>query len=147
MYLTGGVPPLMEIFDTSVWVRRRHPQVDTWFRESLLDGNLAVCDMVALEILGGAPNRVWYEEMRHLLNAVPWVHMGAPEWKRALDVHALLERELGTNARRSVKHADLVIAAAAEVHDLPLVHYDQDFDTIRRVTDQPARWVAPRGSL
>jgi predicted nucleic acid-binding protein len=46
-----------------------------------------------------------------------------------------------------VKHTDLLIAAAAEVHGLPLVHYDQDFDTIQRATGQPMSWVAPQGSL
>lgn len=137
----------MQLFDTSVWAWRQHPIVDAWFRTRLLSGELAVCEMVALEILSGAPNTVWYEQTRELLSGVPWVRMGAAEWKRALEVHALLERQLGTNARRGVKHTDLLIAAAAEVHDLPLVHYDQDFDVISQVTGQTMSWVAPRGSL
>jgi predicted nucleic acid-binding protein len=103
--------------------------------------------MVALEILSGAPNRAWYEETRELLTAAPWVHMGPAEWERALEVHLLLEQQRGTNSRRSVKHADLLIAAAAEVHGLSLIHYDQDYDTIQRVTGQPMRWVAHRGTL
>lgn len=121
--------------------------IDGWFAASLLDGQLAICEMVALEILSGAPNRTWYEQTRQLLTGVPWVHMGNHEWQRALEVHMLLEQKLGTNSRRGVKHADLLIAAAAEMHHLPLVHYDQDFDAIERVTGQAMTWVAPRGSL
>jgi len=137
----------MELFDTSVWVRRRHPRVETWFRERLLDGELAICEMVALEILGGAPNRTWYDEVHGLLDGVPWVRMGSAEWQRALEVQGLLERQLGTNARRGVKHADLLIAAAAEVQGLSLVHYDQDYDVIQSVTGQQMSWVSARGSL
>lgn len=137
----------MQLFDTSVWAWRRAPTVESWFRTSFLNGELALCEMVALEILSGAPNGTWYEETRALLSGAPWVNMGAAEWQRALEVHALMERQLGTNARRGVKHTDLFIAAAAELNGLPLVHYDQDFDVIARVTGQPAVWVAPRGSL
>ena len=137
----------MQLFDTSVWAWRGNPQVGAWFSATFLAGELAVCEMVALEILSGAPNREWYEQMRELLAGVPWVHMGAGEWQRALEVHRLLEQQLGTDTRRGVKHADLLIAAAAEVHGLPLVHYDQDFDAIQRVTCQSMHWVAARGSL
>ena len=136
----------MQLLDTSVWAWRRNPLVDVWVRTRLLKGELAVCAMVALEILSGAPNRTWYEEMRNLLTGLPWVPMGSAELSRALEVHALLEQQLGTNARRGVKHADLLIAAAAEVHDLALVHCDQDFDIIQKVTNQRMSWVAPRGS-
>jgi len=136
-----------ELFDTSVWAWRRRPQVDGWFSASLIDGKLAICEMVALEILSGAPNRQWYEQTHELLASVPWVHMGSEEWRRALEVHLLLEQQFGTNIRRGVKHTDLLIAATAEVHGLPLVHYDQDFDAIQQITGQAMHWVAPRGSL
>jgi predicted nucleic acid-binding protein len=137
----------VQIFDTSVWAWRGNPQVDAWFRVGLLAGELAICEMVALEILSGAPNRTWYEEARALLTGVPWVHMGAGEWRRALEVHWLLEQQLGTNVRPRVKSADLLIAATAEIGELSLVHYDQDYDSIGRVTGQAMHWVAPRGSL
>jgi predicted nucleic acid-binding protein len=49
--------------------------------------------------------------------------------------------------QRSVKHAHLLIAAAAELAGMTLLHYDADYDTIAAVTGQPTRWAAPRGSL
>lgn len=137
----------MQLFDTSVWAWRGNAEVEAWFGPALLAGDLAICEMVALEILSGAPNREWYRRTRELLMALPWVHMAAAEWQRALDVHHLLEEQLGTNARRAVKHTDLLIAAAAEVHGMPLVHYDKDFETIQRVTGQRMSWVAALGSL
>lgn len=137
----------MQLFDTSVWAWRRTPQVDSWFSGRLLDGQLALCEMVALEILSGSPNSRWYEQTHELLDEVPWVHMGSEEWSRALEVQLLLEQQLGTNVRLGVKHTDLLIAAAAEVHGLPLVHYDQDYDAIQQVTGHLMHWVAPRGTL
>jgi predicted nucleic acid-binding protein len=65
-------------------------------------------------------------------------------WDRALEVqHALSER----GQLRAVRFADLLIAATAERHGLGVLHYDQDYDLIAQVTDQPTDWVAPRGSL
>jgi hypothetical protein len=46
-----------------------------------------------------------------------------------------------------VKHADLLVAAAAESAGVGLVHYDEDFEVIASITKQPARWIARRGSL
>jgi predicted nucleic acid-binding protein len=48
---------------------------------------------------------------------------------------------------RSVKIADLIIAAAAEAADATVLHYDADYDRIAEVTDQAVQWIAPQGSL
>jgi predicted nucleic acid-binding protein len=71
---------------------------------------------------------------------------GEDEWARALDVYEALAAKGGTH-QRSVKHPDLLIAAAVESAAVPVVHYDEDFDRIAAVTGQPTRWLAPRGSL
>ena len=42
---------------------------------------------------------------------------------------------------------DLLIAAAAELAELPVLHYDRDFELIAEVTGQPVRALAPLGSL
>ena len=72
--------------------------------------------------------------------------MQTGDWKRAHEVQALLA-EQGNQLHRSVKNADLLIAAAAERAGLALVHYDKDYDTIQAVTGQSMRWVALHGSL
>jgi predicted nucleic acid-binding protein len=136
----------VELADTSVWARKNHRQLREWFAAALSLGELAICDMVALELLHTAPTPVLYRQLAEGLRGVLWAQMEAADWKRAREVQALLA-EQGNQLHRSVKNADLLIAAAAERAGLTLVHYDKDYDTVQRATGQPMRWVAPRGSL
>jgi hypothetical protein len=87
----------------------------------------------------------------------------AREWdelSRSLDVFALVEttaehvrrarqvqRLLADKHQRGRKIPDLLIAAAAEEHGLIVLHYDADFDRIAKVTNQPMKWIVPRGSV
>jgi len=64
--------------------------------------------------------------------------------RRALDV----QRELAARSEhRGVKIPDLLIAAAAEVAGLTVLHYDADYDRITAVTGQHTEWVVERGSV
>ena len=111
-------------------------------------GEIAICDMVKLELLQSARNPSEFSAMRREIDTVRNCPIGPDEWRRALDVYEELCRSgPGNDFHRSVGHADLLIAAAAESAGFAIVHYDQDFDAIARVTGQPMRWVAPRGSL
>ena len=112
----------------------------------MLAGEIATCEQVKLELLHSARNEREFEAKRTSLDALPNCSAGADLWRRMIDVYGLLAA-VGPQWHRSVKHADLVIAACAEAAGLPLVHYDQDFDAIVAVTGQPARWAAPPGSL
>lgn len=136
----------MELVDTSVWAQKANAHIKAWFDDALVQGELAICDQIALEILAGATSPALYRATREDLRGVPWVRIGADDWHRALQVYDLLE-ERGTNTRRSVKIADLLIAACAERYGLPIVHYDRDFEIIASVTRQPVRWVVAPGSL
>ena len=55
--------------------------------------------------------------------------------------------ERGPLHHREVGLPDLLIAAAAELAELPVLHYDRDFELIAAVTGQPVRAIAPLGSL
>lgn len=136
----------MELADTSVWARRRQPAIREWFEAGILEGEIWLCDMIALELLHSASTPEIYAALRTDLDAMPWLHMDRKDWDRALEVQGLLAAR-GNQLHRSVQYADLLIAASAERYGMPLVHYDQDYDTIAGVTGQQARWVAPRGSL
>ena len=48
---------------------------------------------------------------------------------------------------RSVGIPDLLIAAVADLHRIPVVHYDADFEHVAAVTEQDVRWVVPRRTV
>jgi predicted nucleic acid-binding protein len=137
----------VELVDTSVWAQKQHASIRDWFNAALIDGELVICDMVALEILQGAGSPALFAQIAALIDGMGSLPMGAAEWSRANEVYRLIEERLGTSFRRSVKLPDLLIAACAERHAVTIVHYDHDYDVIARVTGQPTRWAAERGSL
>ena len=136
----------MELADTSVWARKRHPAVREWFEAAVIAGDIAMCDIVALELLYSASRPDVFARTEEALKGMPWLRMDGAEWARAREVYRLLS-DRGQAAHRAVKHADLLIAAAAEVAGIGLVHYDNDYDLIAEVTGQTARWVRPRGTI
>ena len=138
----------MQLADTSAWVWTRAVggQLRVGFDEDLVEGQIATCDMVRLELLYSARNDTEFTSLRSELDALPNCPIGVSEWERALEVYEQLAR-LGGLHHRSVRHPDLLIAAAAEFAGLPVLHYDEDYDRIADITSQDVRWLAPRGSL
>jgi predicted nucleic acid-binding protein len=132
--------------DTSAWHRATNPAVASAWEYRLSEGNVATCAQVRLEILFSARIPESYEQLSAELQALPQLPCGSDEFARALEVQAALAR-LGGLRHRSVKIADLVIAASAEAGGAVVWHYDEDFDRIAAVTGQTTEWVAPRGSL
>lgn len=63
---------------------------------------------------------------------------------RALEV---MEALTSRGHHRGAKPNDCVIAAAAEAVGLVVLHYDDDFDRIAKVTGQRTKWVALPGTL
>ena len=138
----------MQLADTSAWwwSARAGGALRHEFEEAVVDGRVATCDMVRLELLHSARNvaefRLTRGDLEHLTNCPSSVE----QWQRALDVYEALAAQGGKH-QRSVKHPDLLIAAAAESAGIAVLHYDEDYDRIAAVTGQPTRWLAPRGSL
>jgi predicted nucleic acid-binding protein len=107
---------------------------------------LATCPMVAMELLWTATDQADLAELRTELQHLPAVPIAGPEWNRAIEVFAALGRAGPLNHRR-VRIPDLLIAAAAELAGMAVVHYDRDFEVIGSITGQPMRALAPIGSL
>lgn len=137
---------MRDLVDTSVWARKQHPVVKPWLDECLPGDAVATCDMVKLELLYSARNATEFEALEDELSALHPCPIGETEWRRAIEVYRSLAHQGGAH-QRSVKHADLLIAAAAEAAGARIVHYDEDFDRISDITGQPSHWVAARGSL
>ncbi|TDO49988.1 hypothetical protein EV643_105218 [Kribbella sp. VKM Ac-2527] len=131
--------------DTSVFVlRSRHQAVKERFDRHLLEGRLAFCQMVLLECLNNAPDPKAYARLSGLLKNQRWVDVTAEVMDRAVEVHGELAKR---SQHRSFALPDLIIAATAELAGLTVLHYDEDYERIAKVTGQPVEWVAPKGSL
>jgi predicted nucleic acid-binding protein len=138
---------VIALADTSAWTTSvRDLDVRRRFDEAVLDGRVATCDAVKLELLYETRNGTEFSQARTALDVLPQCVIGPREWQRALDVYETLAHQGGIHHRR-VKRPDLLIAAAAESAGVPVLHYDADFDAIAEITGQPTRWIAPRGSL
>jgi predicted nucleic acid-binding protein len=137
----------MQLADTSAWqLSRRRPDLQAWFTQMAVDGLIGTCAMVSLELLQGVRNGREFDERRVEMDELPQLPIAAREFSRAIDVYRELAHQGGSH-QRSVGHADLLIAAAAESAGVEVLHYDEDFDRIAAITGQPTRWIVPRGSL
>jgi len=132
--------------DTSAWHHSTDPAVAEVWRRHLEADELGACDQVRLEILWSARSARDYDALAEELGALRTIETGGSTFDRALEVQRDLAHAGGLH-HRSVKIADLIIAAAAEAAAATVLHYDADFDRIAEVTGQSARWIAPRGSL
>jgi predicted nucleic acid-binding protein len=138
---------VIELADTSAWTASgRRADVRRAFEESVLSGEIATCDAVALELLRTTQDAAGLERLRNDLDELRRCPISERAWRRAMDVMQILA-ERGPLHHRRVGIPDLLIAAAAEGADLPVLHYDRDFELIAEVTGQPVRAIAPLGSL
>jgi predicted nucleic acid-binding protein len=137
----------MELADTSAWTSRHRDQhVEERFNDLVEDGEIAICEVVEFELLISARDGRAFAERRTVLEALPAVSIDVPVWRRATDVLQLLAEEAPLRHRR-VKLPDLLVAAAAELAGLVVVHYARDFELIAAATGQSVRALAPLGSL
>jgi predicted nucleic acid-binding protein len=109
-------------------------------------GEIAICEVVELELLFSAENGRDFTERRTALESLPNVPIDGAVWLRATDVFQLLA-ETAPLHHRQVTLSDFLVAAAAEVARLTVIHYDRAFEVIAAVTKQPQRALAPLGSL
>jgi predicted nucleic acid-binding protein len=129
-----------------VWTRAVGGELRAAFDEAVIEGDVATCDMVRLELLYSARNATDFTSLRGELDALPSCPVGTDQVQRALEVYEQLAHQGGLQ-HRAVRHPDLLIAAAAEAAGVPVLHYDEDYDRIAAITGQEVRWLAPRGSL
>jgi hypothetical protein len=135
------------LFDTGAWtwVRdRRFPELATWFNRQVREGLVLVCDVVVLELVRLTPNESRAQEVAGRLELFESVPMSGELWNRARELQGLLS----TNGdHRRVPPTDLLIGAAAERAEVPLVHYDRDYERLARVSTLQHHWLVPDGTL
>ena len=142
-----GLGRLTELADTSAWTnRQKDRRVAADFNGRVERREIATCEIVVLELLWSARDLEQFSRRRRRLEALQLVEIDSPVWRRATDVFEQLSRR-GSLHHRQVALPDLLVAAAAELADISVCHYDRGFELIAEVTGQPVRAIAPLGSL
>lgn len=137
---------MTDVWDTSALIEAaRRPELTPLLAEALADDTIAVTEPVLLEYLNGARSLAEYDLFESRLRATHVLETIPADWQRALMVHRSLAA-LGAGHQRSVRLVDLIIAAVAERLGYGLVHMDEDYDRIAKITGQRTRWLAAPAS-
>ena len=132
------------LIDKSALSRIAHPEIRPRLTSIIESGEAFTCAIIELEVLYSTRNHDEHTRARaRRALAYRQVPLTEEIFQRAIAVQGLLARR----GQHRVPIPDLIIAAAAEVAHLTILHYDSHFDTIAAVTGQRAEWVAPRGLL
>jgi predicted nucleic acid-binding protein len=134
---------LTHLLDSSVLTRLGERAVREAIDPRAERSELARAGIGDLEIGYSARNPAEWDQLAEALDAFEPVETTAAQVRRAKQV----QRLLASKHQRGRKVPDLLVAAAAEVKDLVLLHYDADFDRIAAVTGQRCEWVVPAGSV
>ena len=131
------------VADKSALARMTIPAVRARLEPMLIDGLVATCGIIDLELGFSARDARTHRALRGERQALPRVPLYEAVFDRAFDVQGLL----ADRGQHRLPIPDLVLAAAAELAELSVLHYDADFERIADVTGQLHEWVVPRGSI
>jgi predicted nucleic acid-binding protein len=133
------------LVDKSALARRQtRAEVRDVLDPLVLEGEVATCGIVDLEVLYSASSRTNYRAAAKALRGMPRAAVNEHCVERALEVQAMLAER---SQHRGVPLPDLLVAACAENAGLTVLHYDADFERIAKLTGQPVRWIVARGSV
>ena len=131
--------------DTSALARLHHPVVAAVLAPLFEAGVVATCGVIEFELGWATRSGPELDQLRADRGAgYEWLAAHDEDWRRALDVQALLWR---SGQVRAVGLPDLLIAAVAERERVTVLHYDGDYDFIAQITGQPTQWVIARGTV
>jgi predicted nucleic acid-binding protein len=134
---------LTHLLDTSVLTRLDRPAVRGKVEPHADRGELARAGISDLEVGYSARSAEEWDQLAEALDLFELVETTGDHVRRARQV----QRLLASSHQRGRKVPDLLIAAAAELTGLTVLHYDADFDRIAAITGQPCEWVVPAGSI
>jgi predicted nucleic acid-binding protein len=140
-----AVNPATWLVDKSVLARLARAEVREVLLPRVQAGRIAISIVTELEVGFSARSIDDYLTTRRTLvdYLVPILIAPRAE-QRAREVQAELVRR---GQHRAASIPDILMAAAAEVEQLSVLHYDADFELIASITGQPTEWVVPRGSI
>ena len=122
----------MILVDTSAWVEfLRDTGSPACLRvDDLLEGDIATCHPVRMEVLAGARDDRHLNDLRRLLARASIVPVRAMDYEEGAALFRVCRRR-GETVRRLI---DCLIAAAAIRADIPLLHADADYEVLARHT-------------
>lgn len=122
----------MILIDTSAWIEfLRDTGSDVCNSvDDLLDGDLAICDAISMEVLAGARDEQHLTQLRGLLARATLVPIIAEDYDQA----AALYRSCRRNGETVRKLIGCLIASVAIRSNAPVLHADADFDVLTRHT-------------
>jgi len=124
----------MILIDTSTWLfalkKDFHPVIKQKVEQLLVQSDVAICGMIALELLGGTTSVKEYLRLKSRLDALYYIESDRALW----DLSSKLSFDLKRKGI-SIPYADILIAASALKERAILVHADSHFDSISDHTD------------
>lgn len=134
------------LIDTSAIVRLlRDRELREKWGEIIGAGMISYCGVTELEMIRSVRSRADEDAIRETLETMfGWEPMPEQVFARAREVQRKL---VSSGQHRAPGPVDLLLSATAELSGLSVLHYDADFESVARVTGQPSRWLAPRGSI
>jgi predicted nucleic acid-binding protein len=123
--------------DKSALARLHLPAVREELEPLMTRALVGICAVTELEMLHSARNVQERARMKEQLEA-SMDRIDAPEdiWEQAAEIQEALTEQA---QHRSASIPDLIVTATARAGGLEILHYDRDFDTIARSTEQPTR--------
>lgn len=123
----------MILIDTSAWIEfLRDTESAVCNRvEVLLEGEIAICDAVRMEVLAGARDERHLQDLRRLLAQAALIPTKPTDYDDAATLYRICRRQ-GETVRKLV---DCLIGSVAIRADVPILHNDADFDVLARHTE------------
>jgi len=122
----------LTLVDTSAWVEfLRDTGSAVCVRvDQLLEGDIATCDPIRMELLAGARDERQLDDLRRLLARTSALQTVPADYEDAAALYRTCRRG-GETVRRMI---DCLIAGIAIRSDLPVLHADSDFEVLSRHT-------------
>ena len=124
----------MVIIDTSAWIfalkKNFHPAIKERIEQILIESDVAINGIIALELLGGAKTEKEYQRLKSRLDALYYIESDKALWDLSSKLAFDLRKQGAT-----VPYTDIFIAASAIREKAILLHADSHFDTIAKHSD------------
>jgi predicted nucleic acid-binding protein len=120
------------LVDTSAWVEFLRDTVTPVCTrvDELLDGEIATCDPIRMEVLAGARDESHLNDLRRLLARASVIDVVSGDYEEAAALYRTCRRR-GETVRKLI---DCLIGAGAIRIGVPVLQADSDFEVLARHT-------------